>query len=91
MSLSWYLPANLRLHFHLGCPQPRGLWRQQKQEHFECHLPLGEEGETQEINDPERKTSRELQDKKDKEKVKENKDSKTYRRQGMLGVEVTSS
>jgi hypothetical protein len=34
-----------------------------EQEHFECPLPLGEEGETQEIDDPERKTSRELQDK----------------------------
>jgi hypothetical protein len=58
---------------------------------LEWPLLLGEEGETQEIDDPERKTSQELQDKQREEKVKANEDSKTYRSQGMLGVKVTSS
>jgi hypothetical protein len=53
-SLNWSFPANPRLRLHHGCPQSRGLQRPQKQEHAEWPLPLGEEGEKQEVDDPEK-------------------------------------
>jgi hypothetical protein len=52
MSLNWSFPVNFCLCLHLGCPQSRGLRRPQKQEHVEWPLPLREEGEKQEVDDP---------------------------------------
>jgi hypothetical protein len=90
MFSSWYLLENLHLHLHLGYPQPRGLRRQQKQEHFECPSLWERRARNKKSMILKGKQAKSYKTNNGKRKLRQIK-TKTYRRQGMLKVEVTSS